>query len=136
MSSFLYVVLSSYLSETKSGKILLAEDNLEVRTLCETILNSAGYKVTAASSGDQALELIESGKYNFELLLTDIIMPGINGKELHEKALEFIPELKVLFMSGYTDNVIDIHFNFKKGRNFIQKPFSNRDLLKKIKDIM
>ena len=123
-------------NDNTSAHILLAEDNPEVRQLCETILTNAGYRVTSTNSGEEAVKLIQSGKFTFNMLLTDIIMPGINGKELFTKASSLIPDLKVLYMSGYTDNVIDLHFNFDQEQYFIQKPFSNRTLLNKTKEIL
>ncbi len=71
-----------------------------------------------------------------ELLLTDVVMPDINGPELHKKLLEKSPDLKVLYMSGYTNNVIVHHGVLKEGINFIQKPFALHDLMTKIASVL
>ena len=112
--------------------ILLAEDNRMVRNLGKTVLEQRGYKVLAAKNGHEALEIAITYKEPIHLLLTDVVMPELNGKQLYQKISAYYPEIKVIFMSGYTDNVIAYHGILDKGVRFIQKPFSVKSLLLKI----
>ena len=84
----------------------------------------------------EAIEIAESEKSRIKLLITDVILPEMNGKELAEKLIEFCPDLKVLFMSGYTSNVIAHHGVLDPDVNFIQKPFSIKDLGIKVRNIL
>ncbi len=125
------------LSEQKRTEtILLVEDNEIVRTLANDILVQSGHTVLVAKSGEEALAIMGTHKGPVDLLLTDIIMPGINGRELYEKIAETRPELKVLYMSGYTDDVIAHQGILDDSCQFIQKPFSDYELRSKIKMIL
>ena len=112
--------------------VLLVEDNIQVRRMILKVLKNRGYKVTPASSGEEALKILNKGVEKFSILLTDIIMPGINGLELHKHVCKVQPEIKVLFMSGYSGDVVD----GIGSDNFIQKPFSLGLLLDKINSVM
>jgi len=116
--------------------ILVVEDNEQVKELTETILTSLGYTVLTADNGSDALDILLDYTSPVHLLLTDVIMPGINGKELYEKSLLLFKDLKVLFMSGYADNAIARHNVIDAEANFIQKPFSTNGLAKKIREIL
>lgn len=116
--------------------ILLVEDNANVLHLAGTILKRRGYKTLAAKGSAEALEIIKSGKEPIHLLLTDVVMPEMNGRQLYTKALEMLPALKVLYMSGYTDNVIAHRGVLDEGVQFIQKPFSGKGLAEKIRKIL
>ena len=94
---------------TGTETILLVEDSEPVRRLTRKILVSQGYTVNEAENAEQALKLQESSHGPVDLLLTDVVMPGMNGKELYNKMVEKLPDLKVLYMSGYTNNVITPH---------------------------
>ncbi|MBE0585393.1 MAG: PAS domain S-box protein [Desulfofustis sp.] len=119
-----------------SETILLVEDNLGVRTLAATILKDSGYTVVTAANGEQALQLARGGGQAIDLLLTDVVMPGINGRQLYEQLLATIPTLRVLYMSGYTDNIIAHKGVITPGLAFIQKPFSVKALTGKVRQVL
>ena len=113
----------------QSGEtILLVEDDPQILNLAQKMLAGLGYKVLAAETPEMALAL--SGKHtsDIDLLITDVIMPEMNGRELAEKLQSVFPGMKFLFMSGYTANVIAHHGVLDEGLHFIQKPFSKSDL--------
>lgn len=116
--------------------IIFVEDDEAVRDLSTTILENLGYKVHSASNGAEAITLIESGVVKIDLLITDVIMPKMGGKELAVIAKKLIPGLKVLFASGYTDNYIVHSGVLEKGVNFIQKPYSIKSIGNKIREVL
>ena len=107
-----------------------------VRTLTSEILSSNGYRVLSASNGDEALQLLSGLKDQVHLLLTDVIMPRMNGKELHARVLAARPGIRVLFMSGYTDNVITDQGLLEPGAHFLEKPFDTKALLRKVAEAL
>lgn len=116
--------------------ILLVDDEEGVLDFAAASLEAFGYKVIKASNGPEALDLIEKVSTKFELVVSDLNMPGMNGHELTNKILESHPKLKVLIISGYGDE-----FSSKQGRidnetNFLQKPFSIKKLVNKVQDIL
>ncbi|MBU0909811.1 MAG: response regulator, partial [Proteobacteria bacterium] len=113
--------------------ILLAEDDELVRTLALTMLQSLGYQVLVAEHPERCVELAAEHIGAINLLLTDVVMPGMNGKDLFDQLRLILPELKVLFMSGYTRNVITHRGVINEGVNFVQKPFTIRTLAKKVR---
>jgi two-component system cell cycle sensor histidine kinase/response regulator CckA len=117
-----------------AGIVLLVEDEEMVREVAKEILEEIGYTVLAAATPQEAVSLCENKDTIIDLLLTDVVMPGMSGKEL-KKAVEVIrPGIKVLFMSGYTSNVIAHRGVLEKGVHFIQKPFSMKDLAQKVRE--
>ena len=105
--------------------VLLVEDNPQVRNMTLTILERNGYKVLAAKSGKEALALLDRHEEGPpDLLLTDVVMPEMNGKQLFEKVSGRYPQVKALYMSGYTDDAIVNRGVMDAGVHFIQKPFS------------
>jgi len=116
--------------------LLLVEDEPAFVKLLEEILTSLGYRVLAASHPSAAIRLEKEHPAEIDLLITDIIMPEMNGKDLAEKLKELHPGLRVLFMSGYTDNVIAQQGIYNKQVSFIQKPFSMRNIAIKIREIL
>jgi two-component system, cell cycle sensor histidine kinase and response regulator CckA len=116
--------------------ILLVEDDSGVREVTRSALAEYGYNVVTAVDGNDALRLFKNHKNGFDLLLTDVIMPQMSGRELADNLVIQNPELKVLYFSGYTDDNITQHGVLDENVEFIQKPFSNLDLAKKIKDIL
>jgi len=119
-----------------SGTVLLVEDNKQVRNLVRSLLKRHGYTVHTAENGIEGLKVLETCKDSLNLLLTDVVMPELNGRELYARASEMCPGLKVLYMSGYTDDVID-EGDFSDGEiPFIQKPFTTRALADKVKSVM
>ncbi|MDX9980811.1 MAG: PAS domain S-box protein [Lentisphaeria bacterium] len=119
-----------------TGTILLVEDNAQVRNLALAVLKRQGYTVQVATNGPEALRLIEDSGKPVDLLFTDVVMPGMSGRELYERIARRFPGLKVLYMSGYTDNVIAHQGVLDPGVNFIQKPFSVNALADKIQRIL
>jgi PAS domain S-box-containing protein len=113
-------------------RVLLVEDEAVVRGVVERTLQRAGYRVVVATSGDEALELTDVDG-QFDLLITDIVMPGMNGWELGKRLGERWPGLPVLYISGYTEDVIKDVDAFGQGAAFLQKPFLPVDLLATIR---
>jgi CheY-like chemotaxis protein len=123
---------------TPKGKetILLVEDEAAVRALAETILARLGYNVLAADSGPAAMGVWERHRGRVDVLLTDVIMPHMSGGDLAHKLREINPRLKVLFMSGYTDDMIASHGVLAGETQLIQKPFSAEALARKLRDVL
>ena len=116
--------------------ILLVEDEQLVLNLTERILENLGYQVLSARNPAEALTLVGEHGQQIQLLLTDVVMPEMNGRELAERLQAANPQLKCLYMSGYTANAIAHHGVLDKGLQFIQKPFSRHDLGKKIQEVL
>jgi signal transduction histidine kinase/PAS domain-containing protein len=119
-----------------SETILVVEDEEEVRKLAVTILKRQGYRILEAAHGGDAFLICEQGKERIHLLLTDIVMPEMNGPELARRLRYFYPEMRVLFMSGYTDNAILQHGLLDKEMFFLQKPFSVDGLVGKVREVL
>jgi signal transduction histidine kinase len=116
--------------------VLVVEDEAAVRDLAVNILKRYGYKALSAACGVEGLKIMEAYHEPVHLLLTDIVMPKINGAALYEKAVQINPGLKVLYMSGYTDDVILQSGAVEEGAPFIQKPFALLDMVNKIREIL
>ena len=116
--------------------ILLVEDETLVRELAARVLRQQGYKVLDVEDGPKALQLVQHYGQDIHLLLTDVIMPQMNGKTLAEQLKTVQPELKILFTSGYTNNSITLRGVLEPGVMFIQKPFSPIDLTRKIRQVL
>jgi PAS domain S-box-containing protein len=115
--------------------ILLVEDEPSILKLCKLILERNGYNVLAFGSSADSIKAAESYNGTIDLLMTDVMMPEMNGSELTKKLLETRPGLKVLFVSGYTADVITHNMILDSGINFIQKPFNPKSLLTTIYNI-
>lgn len=115
--------------------ILLVEDEPTILDVTTKMLQRLGYSVTTAATPQKAIQVVENFEGKIDLLLTDLVMPEMNGKDLSKKLLEKQPEMQVLFMSGYTANVIAQRAVLDEGVNFIQKPFSKKNLSAKIRMI-
>ncbi len=116
--------------------ILVVEDDDSVRDLAATVLRNLGYNVLAASGVSQCREVLSSHKGPLHLVLTDVVMPDVNGKELFEQIQSSHAEAKVLFMSGYTDHVIAHHGVLEEGLHFIKKPFTINGLSAKVREVL
>ncbi len=116
--------------------VLLVEDDYGVRELAESVLTEYGYHALVAESPAEAIELAKKHSGEIDFLLTDVIMPGMTGKDLAEKIIKTNPKMKILYMSGYTDNAIVQHRVLNKKVEFIQKPFTPLALLKKIRQMI
>ena len=121
---------------TGDETILLIEDDAAVRAIVISILEGSGYTILEACDGTEALQICEENRGNIDLIFTDVIMPGINGRELADQIEVMIPGVKVLFMSGYTDNAIQHHGVLEPGTAFIEKPFTAFSLTRKIRDVL
>jgi PAS domain S-box-containing protein len=123
-------------SKREAGEtILVVEDEAEVRGLVRETLRQAGYTVLEASDGYEAMRLVDEHKAEIHLLLTDVIMPLMNGHELAMRLQEIRPGIKVVYMSGYTDDVLAFH-GIAPEIDFIQKPFSSADLAEKLDRVL
>ncbi len=116
--------------------ILLVEDETEILELGKMMLESFGYSVLAASTPGEAIQLADKKAGEVNLLITDVVMPGMNGRELAENLSQIIPDLTCLFMSGYTADVIAHRGVLDEGVNFIQKPFSMQTLAGKVREAL
>jgi|GEM_PF-518800 len=121
---------------TGNQTIFIAEDNEEVRRSTLRTLQVLRYKVTAPSTGEELLEIAAEHQGRIDLLITDVVMPRMNGPELAERLKALHPEARVLFTSGYTYNVIAHHGIVNDGVNFLSKPFTIRALAEKVKQIL
>jgi PAS domain S-box-containing protein len=119
-----------------SEKVLFVEDNDDVRESTTEILAALGYDVLAASSGEEALLLFEKQREEIDLLITDVVMPGMGGKMLADRASRMKKNLKVLFVSGYPEEVIATHGVLQKGIHYLQKPFSVSGFSVKIRELL
>jgi len=119
-----------------SETILLAEDAEPLRSLIERILKRYGYAVLTAASGSQALELAERHDGPIALLLTDVVMPGMSGRDLAERIIAARPDIRILYTSGYTDAVIVWHGVLDPGVTFLQKPFTPKALARKVREVL
>ncbi|MFN8589656.1 MAG: PAS domain S-box protein [Candidatus Eisenbacteria bacterium] len=116
--------------------ILLVEDDAGVRSLVEMVLREQGFRVLAASGGEDALKLLEGHEGGLDLLVSDVVMPGMGGRELVERVRERCPGLRCLYMSGYTDDNILRQGISRAEVNFLQKPFSAALLLSKVREVL
>lgn len=116
--------------------ILLVEDAITVSRLAREILEANGYEVLEAASGSEALQISRAHPGAIHLLLTDVVMPEMSGKELAQRMLYICPEMRVLYMSGYTDETIVHHGVLDEGINFIEKPFSPEALSVKVRKVL
>ena len=115
---------------------MLVEDDDEVRRHLKDILGELHYTVLEASGSEPALKIIDDPANKIDLLLTDVVMPGLNGRELSTIALEKRPGLKVLFMTGYSRNAIVHHGRLDQGVTVIQKPITEAELSTKINALL
>ena len=115
--------------------ILIVEDEELLLKLFAKLIGNLGYQVTINASSEQALQLLQNG-FKPDLIITDVIMPGMNGKVLIDKVWELYPQQKVLFMSGFTDDVLAQQGVLNQGIPFIQKPFTARGMAIKIKQLL
>jgi len=124
--------------EVKGGTetILIAEDNDELRDLAAMMLGMAGYTVIDAVDGEDAVKKFQEHKDDIDLLIFDVIMPKKNGKEAYEEIKKINPDIKVLFSSGYTREVVIDKGVHDKAVNFIQKPLSSSEILNKIREVL
>jgi PAS domain S-box-containing protein len=116
--------------------ILLVEDEPAILAVTETVVRNLGYSVLSAHAPEEAIALAKGYGAEIDLLITDVVMPEMNGRDLAKNLTSRYPNLKCLFMSGYTANVIAHHGVLEDGVNFINKPFSSKDLATKIREAL
>jgi DNA-binding response OmpR family regulator len=114
--------------------ILLVEDDDALREMIREILEMEGYMVLVAGNGREALAMCEEHPGQIDLLITDVVMPELSGRELAERLSHKFSQLKVLFMSGYTDDAVVRHGVLEAGTFFLQKPFAPDALARKVRD--
>jgi hypothetical protein len=119
-----------------SETILLAEDEEVVRKLGMAILVSYGYTVIEAASGSEALSILRQTGVPIHLMITDVVMPGVNGRDLTRHVLSLRPQMRVLYVSGYTDEALVRHGVLDEGTPFLEKPFSPAALARKVRELL
>src|SRR5580692_1754682 len=123
-------------TEPGTETILLVEDEANLRYLARLFLEKQGYKVIEAADGAVAMQIAVAHEGTIHLLLTDVIMPGMNGRELAQRISEIRPNVKILYMSGYTENVIGHNGTLDADVRLLQKPFTLRDLKSKVREVL
>jgi two-component system, cell cycle sensor histidine kinase and response regulator CckA len=119
-----------------SETVLVVEDEEAVRALTCRVLANNGYNVLEAADGMEALRIAQKNETQIHLVITDVVMPGIGGKILLSRIEDFLPDIKSLFISGYTDNAIVHHGILDSGIAFLQKPFGVDGLLRKVREVL
>ena len=125
-------------SENTKGHetILLVEDEVGILRLCSTVLEKMGYTVLAAATPAEALQIAEAYKNEIHLLVTDVIMPEMNGSELAKSVVALYPGIKCLYMSGYTADFIARHGSLEENIRCIEKPFTPQKFATKIREAL
>jgi len=121
---------------TGSNTILLVEDEMPVRTFAARALSNKGYKIIEADCAETALELMAEHGASVELIITDVIMPGMTGPTMIEKIISNYPGIKVIFMSGYAEEAFVDNYGTERDFNFLAKPFTLKQLAGKVKDVL
>ena len=116
--------------------VLIVEDVIGVRHLMTRVLESAGYTVLSAGNGGEAIAVLEGYPHQVDLMITDVVMPGMSGWALAERVGAMRPGLQILYMSGYTDDVVLRHIVLEQGTPFISKPFTKTQLLSTIRQLL
>ena len=117
-------------------RILLVEDETALRELCEVVLSRLGYRVSSAGSGAEALRLVAEQGIEPVLVLTDVIMPGMSGRQLRDAVMKLRPGIRVLYMSGYTADAIAHHGVLDEAVHFIGKPFTPSELAIVVRSVL
>jgi two-component system, cell cycle sensor histidine kinase and response regulator CckA len=116
--------------------ILIVEDEPVILDIAKLILDNCGYRVLTASRPNEALRIVREHGNEIDMMITDVIMPGMNGRELADEVLKLFPDMRYLFMSGYSGNAIAQHGVLDGGVHFIQKPFSTSALADKVREVL
>ena len=121
---------------SRGETVLVVEDEPAILKMGKMMLEKLGYRVLAAGTPGEAIGLAEEHASEIHLLITDVVMPEMNGRDLAERLQSLYPGMKILFMSGYTADVIAHRGVLDEGVNFIQKPFSMKDLAVKVREAL
>lgn len=121
---------------TVTETVLVVEDENTILYMARQMLERLGYTVETATNPSEALEISRQPDKTIHLLITDVVMPEMNGRDLSLKLNKIHPDIKTLYMSGYTANVIAHHGVLDEGVEFIQKPFSLKDLTMKVREVL
>jgi two-component system, cell cycle sensor histidine kinase and response regulator CckA len=124
------------IQKSEKAKVLVVEDDEMVRKFVVQTLTEEGFVIREAEGGETALELLEQCSFTPDLLLTDLVMRGMNGRMLYEKVCRIVPGVKVIYMSGYTRDIISSQGVLDEGLTFLQKPFAVPVLLDKVKEVL
>jgi len=116
--------------------IMVVEDEEQILSICKSILENNGYKVYTAQAPEKALEIVQEQKIPIHLLITDVIMPNMSGRELNGLISQLLPNMKTLFMSGYTSDVVAHRGLLDENVHYIQKPFNQKDFLTKVRNML
>ena len=116
--------------------ILLVDDEETVRRFSARVLEKHGFDVLSAGTGDEALAAARARNFAIDLLLTDVMMPGMNGRALAELLLAQSPSLRVLFMSGYAEDALTTDVGLAPGTAFLPKPFKPKALVSKVREVL
>ena len=130
------IEVSSQIPKSRGETVLIVEDEVSILNMGKQMLQRLGYNVLSANKPKDAIELAESHHGKIDLLITDVVMPEMSGRELSEEFSTRYSSVKTLYMSGYTANVIAHHGVLDEGVKFIQKPFSRKDLAVKVRDVL
>jgi DNA-binding NtrC family response regulator len=116
--------------------VLLVEDEESVRQLVRETLTLKGYRVVEAENGEAGLAAAAQHKGKIDLVITDVVMPGMGGRELVKQLAQVRPEAKVLYLSGYTEDAIVSEGTIESGTAFLQKPFTLQNLSRKVREVL
>jgi CheY-like chemotaxis protein len=119
-----------------SETILVIEDEEQLRVMARVLLEDRGYTVFEASGGDDAIKIVDALTSPLDLVLTDVVMPGLSGPQIAEQLVTRNPDLQVVFMSGFTDDMVVRHGVLASGDHFVQKPFTSATLVRKIRHVL
>ncbi|MFQ5816471.1 MAG: response regulator [Terriglobia bacterium] len=120
----------------RSETVLVVEDQEPVRKVVQEFLESMGYNVLEARDGDEALRVCQQHPDPIRLMMTDVVMPGMSGYELAQRLAPLRPEMKVLYMSGYTRDVMAQDGVLDGSKAFLQKPFTRDDLVRTVRQLL
>ena len=123
-------------AEGGSETVLLVEDEESVRQLVRETLQSRGYQVVEAENGEAGVDAAAKHQGKIDMVITDVVMPGMGGRELVKRLAETRPETKVLYLSGYTEDAIVNEGTIESGTAFLQKPFTLQNLSRKVREVL
>jgi CheY-like chemotaxis protein len=130
-------IQSDVLGRGELGEVILVvEDDDDLRSYLSELLRGLGYQVLTAANADAALPILQRPSTRIDLLLTDVVMPGMNGRELGRRAQDMRPKLRVLYMTGYSRNAVVHHGRLDEGVELLQKPITQTHLAARVRDLL